>query len=204
MSRKPIFYLASSSPRRKELLQQLHVNFCCLDSQVDESRQAEESPLDYVKRMAEIKSQAGWCHPHRKYECPVIGADTSILLANDIIGKPEDDRHAFQILQRLSGTTHQVVTAVSLVKGNLQLSDVSISEVTLRELRSSEIQAYVETGEPRDKAGAYAIQGVGAVFVNRLQGSYSGVMGLPLFETAELLARMGVHIMNSTEIHIPG
>jgi len=199
MSQNPHFYLASSSPRRKELLQQLQVDFSCLDSQIDESRQSNESPYEYVKRMAEMKAQAGWHHPQRKLKLPVIGADTSIAMDNDIIGKPENDQHAVQILHQLSGGSHEVLTAVSVFNDKQELHCLNISEVSFRELTTAEIETYVHTGEPRDKAGAYAIQGLGALFVSHLRGSYSGVMGLPLFETAELLARMGVNIMECTK-----
>ena len=188
-------YLASTSPRRKLLLRQLQVNFHCLNIDVDEACISNETANDYVVRMAVSKALAGWHHHDRKHDLPVIGADTTIEMTGEIIGKPESAKHAIQILQSLSGNTHRVITAVSVLNGRKKLSAVNRTEVSFRKLSDAEIINYVHTGEPLDKAGAYAIQGLGAIFVNHLAGSYTGVMGLPLFETSELLESMAVNII---------
>jgi septum formation protein len=185
-------YLASGSPRRHELLQQIGVSFRVVGTAVDEAVWPDEAPAAYVLRLAAAKADAGWERSRDENDVPVLAADTAVVLDGDILGKPADQEDAAGMLGRLSGRTHQVLTAVALrTLGGLQ-SRISRSEVTFRAIAVSEAQAYWETGEACDKAGAYAVQGRAAVFISDLHGSYSGVMGLPLFETAELLSDAGV------------
>ncbi len=182
-------YLASGSPRRRELLGQIGVPFEVIRAGVDESVRGGEAAGDYVRRLAAAKADAGW---RTKDDAPVLAADTTVLLEGTILGKPQDPQEAARMLLLLSGRTHEVLTAVALrSKRGIEVR-VSHSLVTLRSIGSAEAAAYWDTGEPRDKAGAYAIQGCAAVFVAELRGSYSGVMGLPLFETAELLRAAGI------------
>ncbi len=185
-------YLASASPRRRELLQQIGVSFRVLGAAIDEAVLPGEAPAAYVARVAAAKAGSGWQGSREAAEVPVLAADTAVVLDGKILGKPKDRRDAEGMLQQLSGRTHEVLTAVALrTAGGLQ-STLSRSEVTFRPVSAREAQAYWETGEPHDKAGAYAIQGRAAVFIADLRGSFSGVMGLPLFETAELLSAAGV------------
>jgi septum formation protein len=185
-------YLASGSPRRHELLQQIGVSFRVVGTAVDEAVWPDEAPAAYVLRLAAAKADAGWERSRDENDVPVLAADTAVVLDGDILGKPADQEDAAGMLGRLSGRTHLVLTAVALrTLGGLQ-SRISRSEVTFRAIAVSEAQAYWETGEACDKAGAYAVQGRAAVFISDLHGSYSGVMGLPLFETAELLSDAGV------------
>jgi len=186
-----VVYLASLSPRRQELLQQIGVHYEVLPVDVDETPAAGENAEDYAQRLALAKAGAGWSSLAEKKRLPVLGADTVVVANGTIMGKPRDRQQAIAMLQALSGSTHEVLTAVALV-AEYSLVCLNISRVTFRTLSLSECEAYWETGEPADKAGAYAIQGLGAVFIARLEGSYSGVMGLPLFETAELLQESGI------------
>lgn len=180
--------LASASPRRAELLSQIGVNHRACPADIDETPLAGESPEHYVERLAREKALAVAAgHPDNL----VLGSDTTVVLAGEILAKPESDDHASSMLSRLSGQTHQVMTAVALARGSDCQSRVSISEVTFRTLDEPEIRAYVASGEPMDKAGGYGIQGRGGIFVRELKGSYSAVVGLPLQETAELLAQAG-------------
>ena len=194
-------YLASRSPRRQELLRQIGVTFDELRLRTASGRPRDvietahdgEPPLHYVERIARTKVQVGWrCMEERLLPArPVLGADTEVVLDDVIYGKPDNADAAREMLARLSGRRHDVITAVA-VRWNDEVDvALSVSHVTLRRLTAGEIERYVATGEPFDKAGAYAIQGRAAVFVTRLEGSYSGVMGLPLSETAALLARSG-------------
>ena len=189
-----VVYLASLSPRRQELLQQIGVHYEVLPVDVDETPAAGESAEDYAQRLALAKAGAGWSTLVEKKRLPVLGADTVVVANGTIMGKPRDRQQAIAMLQALSGSTHEVLTAVALV-AECSLVRLNISRVTFRTLSLSECEAYWETGEPADKAGAYAIQGLGAVFIGRLEGSYSGVMGLPLFETAELLQESGIRLL---------
>jgi septum formation protein len=189
-----VVYLASLSPRRQELLQQIGVHYEVLPVDVDETPAAGESAEDYAQRLALAKAGAGWSLLVEKKRLPVLGADTVVVANGTIMGKPRDRQQAIAMLQALSGSTHEVLTAVAIV-ADRSLVQLSSSRVTFRVLSLSECEAYWETGEPADKAGAYAIQGLGAVFIARLEGSYSGVMGLPLFETAELLQESGIRIL---------
>jgi septum formation protein len=192
-------YLASGSPRRRELLQQIGVAFRVVNAGIDETVLGGELPLSYVTRLAAAKADAGWetvCAARGTTAslagAPVLAADTAVVLEGRILGKPAGREDAQYMLSRLSGRTHEVLTAVALRSAGGMQSRVSRSEVTFRAIGADEARRYWETGEPRDKAGAYAIQGRAAVFVADLRGSHSGVMGLPLFETAELLAAAGV------------
>lgn len=185
-------YLASASPRRRELLDQIGVEYQARPVQVDESRQPREPPRDYVTRLARAKAETAWTLFGPDAGRAVLAADTAVVLADSILGKPRDRSEALAMLGRLSGRIHEVFTAVALRTARGLESRVSASRVKLRELKPDEIESYWDTGEPSDKAGAYAIQGRAAVFIETLEGSYSGVMGLPLFETAELLARAGI------------
>jgi len=185
-------YLASGSPRRRELLQQIGVPFRVVGAAVDESVRSGEAPAAYVARLAAAKADVGWERNRGAIDGPVLAADTSVVLDAKILGKPADREDAEAMLRQLSGRTHEVLTAVALRTVNGLRSRLSRSEVTFRRIAAAEARAYWETGEPCDKAGAYAIQGRAAVFIAELRGSYSGVMGLPLFETAELLSEAGV------------
>jgi septum formation protein len=185
-------YLASGSPRRRELLQQIGVSFRVVGTAVDEAVRLAETAPAYVLRLATAKADAGWERSRDASQAAVLAADTAVVLDGGILGKPSDRQDAEDMLRRLSGRTHVVLTAVALRTESGVLSRISRSEVTFRAIAAGEIQAYWDTGEPCDKAGAYAIQGRAAVFIADLRGSYSGVMGLPLFETAELLSNAGV------------
>jgi septum formation protein len=185
-------YLASGSPRRRELLQQIGVSFRVLGIRVDETALPGEEPAAYVARLAAAKADAGWHSSRDADGVPVLAADTAVVLDGDILGKPADRSDGESMLRRLSGRTHQVLTAVALRSAAGLQSRISRSEVTFRNLADGEAQDYWDCGEALDKAGAYAIQGRAAVFISQLRGSYSGVMGLPLFETAELLQQAGV------------
>lgn len=183
-------YLASASPRRRELLAQLGVDCRVVPASLDESRKPGESPARYVRRLAREKAAASRLALGDVPE-PVIGADTAVVIDDRILGKPKDRDDAESMLLALSGRCHQVITGVALLGPDGSADALSRSRVRFRELSPAEARAYWDTGEPADKAGAYAIQGLGAVFVESIQGSYSGVVGLPLFETAQLLAGFG-------------
>ena len=185
-------YLASGSPRRRELLQQIGVPFRVVGAAVDEAVWSGEVPAAYVARLAAAKAELGWERNRDAIDGPVLAADTSVVLDAKILGKPADREEAEAMLRQLSGRTHEVLTAVALRTVDGLRSRISRSEVTFRRIAAAEARAYWDTGEPCDKAGAYAIQGRAAVFIAELRGSYSGVMGLPLFETAELLSEAGV------------
>ncbi len=190
-------YLASGSPRRRELLQQMGVPHQTVAVAVDEARLPGEAPAAYVSRLAAAKAGAGWQATRAAGRpdapaTPVLGADTTVVMDGAVFGKPADRADALDMLRRLSGRTHRVLTAVALCTSEGIRQRLSESEVSFRSLDDGECAAYWDTGEPRDKAGAYAIQGYGAVFVAQLRGSHSGVMGLPIFETAALLEAAGV------------
>lgn len=183
-------YLASGSPRRRELLAQLAVSFDVIVTDIDESPDAAETADAYVRRMASSKARAALDQLPAK-RAPVLGADTSVVIDRQILGKPANRDAAASMLRRLSGRTHEVLTAVAVRDEQREVVDVNRTVVTFRSLTDREIDCYWATGEPRDKAGGYAIQGLGAVFIETIEGSYSGVMGLPLFETARLLNGFG-------------
>jgi septum formation protein len=184
-----MLYLASRSPRRWQLIEQLGVGFEVLDVSVPEVRAAGESPADYVSRVARAKAHAGLAALAAQPQAVVLGADTEVVLDDEVFGKPVDAAGATAMLARLSGRTHEVVSTVWLVDARREASASCVSQVRFAALAAADIDAYVATGEPFGKAGAYAIQGRAAAFVEHLDGSYSGVMGLPLFETAALLRR---------------
>ena len=195
-------YLASRSPRRRELLRQIGIAFEILlmreeprrGIDVDEAPLPGEAPDAYVTRIAQTKAELGWrlIERRRLSSYPVLSADTTVALDGEIIGKPNNELQAQQSLQRLSGKTHQVLTAIAVARREHVETALSTSAVEFREIDAHEIRRYVASGEALDKAGAYAIQGRAAAFVRAISGSYSGIMGLPLFETAELLRRFDV------------
>lgn len=185
-------YLASASPRRHELLQQIGLAYRPLDVNVDEVPRPEESPEIYVLRVALAKAKAGNALLSVSEPSWVLAADTSVVVDNRILGKPRDKKNGIAMLRCLSGAIHHVYTAVALVDKEREGSRLSVSAVSFRCLSAGECEEYWSSGEPADKAGGYAIQGRGAMFISRLEGSYSGVMGLPLFETAELLRDFGL------------
>jgi septum formation protein len=180
-------FLASGSPRRRELLRQIGVAVRLLEIRVDETALSSEQPRAYVERLARAKAEAGWTRREAGADAPVLAADTAVFVAGEILGKPQDQPQAARMLQRLSGRSHEVLTAVALKSQSGVESRVSSSVVSFRDISAAEAERYWHTGEPADKAGGYGIQGFGAVFIAHLSGSYSGVMGLPLFETAQLL-----------------
>jgi septum formation protein len=187
-----MIYLASASPRRQELLRQLGVEFEAMPSNILEVRQTGESPADYVLRVARDKARfvAKLVNERGLPVFPVLGADTEVVLDGEILGKPQDRVHGMALLRRLAGRTHEVLSAVCVVDQGNGHTALSTSRVTFSSLTEAEIAQYWETGEPVDKAGAYAIQGKAAAFIERLEGSYSAVMGLPLHELAEILKKI--------------
>ncbi len=184
-------YLASASPRRRELLQQIGVRYRLVKGDIAEVPRPGETPRDYVLRMAIEKAQAGKGQVDPTRFKPVLGADTEVVVDNEIFGKPRDKQHGLAMLERLSGRTHEVISAVALV-GETVTTRLNVSQVSFRPTSAAEREKYWQTGEPLDKAGAYGIQGMAAIFIGGLQGSYSAVMGLPLYETAELLQAAGI------------
>ena len=183
-----MLYLASASPRRRELLEQLKLPYTVITPEIDETPYPAESPYAYVSRLACAKAVAG--QQLVRPEDRVLAADTAVIYQGKIFGKPTDASDAAAMLRQLSGQTHQVLTAIALLQQDTCLSRVSETAVSFRALSETEIQAYIATREPFDKAGSYAIQGLASLFIARIEGSYSGVMGLPLFETAELLQQI--------------
>lgn len=189
----PDLILASASPRRRELLAQIGVSFRQEVADIDETPLDHESPAEYVKRMALEKAR----NVHRRHapELPVLGADTTVVIDDRPLGKPADYSQARDMLMSLSARAHEVLSAVALV-GEDERVAVNRSKVWFRAIGDNEIAAYWASGEPHDKAGAYAIQGLAAIFIQRLDGSYSGVMGLPLYETGQLLQDFGIKILD--------
>ncbi|MDX6040908.1 Maf family protein [Scandinavium lactucae] len=181
-----MLYLASGSPRRQELLIQLGVSFERIVPGIEEQREPQESAQHYVARLAREKAQAGVALA--AHDLPVLGADTIVVLNGEVLEKPRDAEHAAAMLRQLSGHTHQVMTAVALADSQQTVDCMVTTEVTFRVLSDEDIQGYVATGEPMDKAGAYGIQGLGGCFVRKINGSYHAVVGLPLVETYELLS----------------
>ena len=205
LTERPSVYLASKSPRRHELLRQLGIDFTELllreaagrEPDIMEVPREAEAPTDYVKRVARTKASVAWHRMTRRGLAikPVLAADTEVVLDGTIFGKPRDAADAIAMLTRLSARTHEVITAVAL-RWEAQIAlGVSTSRVTFRAIPKDEIERYIATGEPFDKAGAYAVQGKAAAFVQHLEGSYSGVVGLPLFETAEILTKIGYQVL---------
>jgi len=199
--KQPRIYLCSQSPRRRELLKQIGINYEMLMLRtdprrnicVDETPLENELPVDYVQRVCRTKAEAGWNAllyrnlPH----FPVLAADTTVTIDNTIIGKPRDNQHAAEILRSLSGRTHEVLTAVAVTFEERVEMRLSTTQVTFAKLSEERIHHYLLSHEAHDKAGAYGIQGQAGAFVERIEGSYTGVMGLPLCETVELLHRFG-------------
>ena len=192
--RATMIYLASASPRRQELLRQIGLKFEVYPSQIEEQRQPDETPAAYVQRVAADKAH----HVQRQIAArelpchPVLAADTEVVVSDDILGKPRDRNHATGMLRRLSGRSHTVLTALHLIAESGEFQAVSESRVIFAPLTDAEVEQYLASGEADDKAGAYAIQGRAAGFITRLEGSYSGVMGLPLYELRETLKRAGL------------
>lgn len=185
-------YLASASPRRRELLAQIGVPFVTRVQPIDETPLPAEAPAAYVERLALAKAQAVFATLQDRQGAVVLGSDTAVVLDGRILGKPVDREDALATLAALSGREHQVLTAVALVNDIRAEACVVTSTVRFKTLDRTQIEAYWATGEPRDKAGSYGIQGLAAVFVSQMQGSYSAVVGLPLCETAELLAQFAI------------
>ncbi|MFT7223439.1 MAG: septum formation protein [Cellvibrionaceae bacterium] len=193
MPSSPALYLASQSPRRLELLRQIGVDVEVVKISVPEQRQIAEAPEVYAERLAREKSVAG-ASAATPLDRPVLGADTIVLLGEQVFEKPNNRLEAIEWLRQLSGKTHQVITAVAVTYRAQTLSVVNLTSVRFRPIAVDEAERYWLSGEPVDKAGGYAIQGLGAVFVERIEGSYSAVVGLPLRETAELLAKFNIPI----------
>jgi septum formation protein len=188
--------LASASARRSQLLEQIGVRHVVCATDVDEALRPGESPEAYVVRLAAEKAEAAWAVDARR---PVLAADTAVVLGAELFGKPLDQTDGVRMLRALAGRTHRVLTAVAVRAAGGRYEALSASTVTFRDLTAEECRRYWATGEPQGKAGGYAIQGLAAAFITDLRGSYSGVMGLPLAETAALLARAGVRLWNSEE-----
>ncbi len=197
-----MIYLASQSPRRKQLLEQIGVQAQvllpdpALDAEALEVVKGRESPLTYVQRVTALKLDAA-VQRHKALKLPagvIVCADTTVALGRDILGKPEDAQDAQRMLSQLAGQVHRVLTAVAVQNGRTRHAAVSQSWVRVAPMTSAQIRAYVQSGEPMGKAGAYAIQGLMAVYISQIRGSYSGIMGLPLHETATLLRAVGVKL----------
>jgi len=195
-------YLASRSARRRDILKQMGVSFEMLllregpgrEADFDEAVLPGEIPDQYATRIARLKAESGWSRleQRRLLRYPVLAADTTVAIGEDILGKPADREEAVAMLKRLSGTTHYVHSAVAVKYNDRYEEALSTTEVRMRELEDDEIRRYVATGEPFDKAGAYGIQGRASIFIEHIAGSYSGVVGLPIYETARLLASFGL------------
>jgi septum formation protein len=188
----PPLFLASTSPRRRELLQQIGLAFSVLKVDVDESLREGERPADYVVRLAREKAEAGLSQVDGGV---VVAADTTVVIGDEVLGKPASEVEAFAMWQCLSGRMHQVLTGVAV--GDARCIDAVMvsTQVHFRAISQAEMEAYWRSGEPRDKAGGYAIQGLGAIFVDAIEGSYSNVVGLPLSETAAVLNRFGIRVL---------
>jgi len=187
-ARKPQLVLASASPRRAALLSQLGLVFTVNAGDIDETRRPGEAAADMVRRLALTKAEAA----ARGETLPVLGADTEVVVDGTVLGKPADRAEGLRMLTQLSGRAHEVLTAVALVHGRRSEVRLSRSVVTFRAISAAEAEAYWASGEPRDKAGGYGIQGIGGIFAERIEGSYSGIVGLPLAETEALLQAFGV------------
>jgi septum formation protein len=191
--------LASASPRRRELLQQIGVTPLVQSVNIDESQKQNESVIDYVQRLALEKAQYGFDTIKNEKKLPVLGSDTIVEINGVILGKPQNRHDAKTMLQQLSNQKHTVHTSVAIITENQKIIATSSSKVFFKALQEQEIDCYLATGEADDKAGAYAIQGIAAQFIKNINGSFSGVMGLPLYETAQLLKQCGVDpLINSS------
>ena len=187
--------LASASPRRRQLLEQIGIACEVRPADIDEFSLPDEPPHDLVRRLALSKAEQATVGDRGKRRRLVLAADTVVVLDGKVFGKPTGDSDARDMLRALSGRTHEVMTAIAISDNGISHCELSESKVTFGDLTDAQIDSYVASGEPADKAGAYAIQGMAAVFISRIEGSFSGVMGLPLFETAALLGRFGVDVM---------
>ncbi|MFV2003858.1 MAG: nucleoside triphosphate pyrophosphatase [Gammaproteobacteria bacterium] len=187
--------LASASPRRRELLEQIGVNVVVQAVDIDESQQQDESVLVYVQRLAMEKASCGFDTIANQKKLPVLGSDTIVEVEGEVLGKPENRQQAKIMLQLLSGKLHTVHTSVAIVTEDARIIETSSSQVQFKVLEEHEIDSYLATGEADDKAGSYAIQGIAAQFIININGSFSGVMGLPLYETVLLLNRCGVRTL---------
>lgn len=188
-SDKPQITLASSSPRRRELLDQIQVSYSVLPVDIDESHISGETAEQFVTRLALEKARSGY---KASSLIPALGSDTIVIFEHQILGKPKNRQDALNMLQMLSGKIHQVMTAVAICNGETEHCVISTSEVEFAQIDDQQAEAYWETGEPVDKAGGYGIQGIAAQFIKNIKGSYSGIMGLPLYETVELLKLAGI------------
>lgn len=197
MLKAPHIYLASRSPRRGELLGQIGMRFEVLPSDVDESVLPDESPEHYVLRLARAKAEASLrCLAEQGLpDRPVLAADTTVCIDGMILGKPENDADALAMLRRMSDRWHAVHTAIAVAQGDRIETALSSTQVEMALLTDAEIAAYIASGEPRDKAGSYGIQGLAGAFIRRIEGSYSGVMGLPVHETSQVLKKFGVNVL---------
>ena len=185
---EPLLTLASGSPRRQEILESLGIPFAVVAADIDERRLDAERPDEMVLRLALAKARA----VEKVVDGPVLAGDTAVVLGDEVFGKPVDEQHALNMLSALSGQRHSVVSGVALVAEGNQSTALCTTEVLFRDIGPDEAHRYWQSGEPRDKAGAYAIQGHGGVFVEAISGSYSGVVGLPVYETAGLLREAGI------------
>jgi septum formation protein len=194
---KKTIYLASRSPRRAELLQQIGLNFIVLPSDIDEAPLLNEQSHEYVVRLAAEKAQACFARVQIDQATlyPVLAADTAVSVDGRILGKPQDDDDAFQMLSSLAGRWHEVHTGIAVATISGVKTAISSTRVEMPKLSDKKILAYVATGEPRDKAGAYGIQGLASTMIKRIEGSYSGVMGLPIYETTMLLEHAGILVL---------
>lgn len=192
--------LASTSPRRKELLQQIGIEFQQMNIEINEDVSLNESPSDYVLRMAEEKARAGFKQltPSEQQQIVVLAADTTVVCDGEVLAKPQSLIHSKDMLKQLSGRQHTVMTAIACQSLDRNHQQLVTTDVTFRKLTESEIEAYWLTGEPQDKAGSYGIQGLAAIFVEKIHGSYSNVVGLPLCETAELLKKFEIPLWQNT------
>lgn len=184
--------LASASPRRYELLEQIGVSAIVWPVDIDETQKQNEAPLDFVQRLALEKAQRGFETINNDKNLPVLGSDTIVVINQIVLGKPKNRQQARKMLQQLSAKKHTVHTSVAIVTNDKTVFATSSNQVEFKPLNNEEIECYLDTGEADDKAGAYAIQGIAAQFITNINGSFSGVMGLPLYETAELLKKCGV------------
>ncbi len=196
-----MIYLASQSPRRQQLLKQIGIDFEQITIEIDESPMPSEVPLDYVRRVCEDKAKAAWDlvvqsgkEPH-----PVLTADTTVFIEGQILGKPRDRQHARQMLLTLSGKVHQVASAICIHKDGISKQQTVVSKVTFKTLSGDEIEAYLDSKESYGKAGSYAIQGLAACFITHISGSYSAIMGLPLYETAQMLQNFDIFCLKQVK-----
>ncbi len=195
----PSIYLASRSPRRAELLQQMGVLFSVVPADIDETPHAMERSDAYVKRLAIEKAQAGYALVLQKawFEMPVLAADTTVSIDGEILGKPQDDEDAYRMLSLMSGRWHEVHTGIAVAHAGHVAMEISSTMVQMDDLSDAVLRAYIATGEPKDKAGAYGIQGIAGSLIKRIEGSYSGVMGLPVYETTKLLKQAGITLLGA-------